>query len=316
MGRHIVEQALADGDEVTLLNRGLTDPDRFPEVERLTGDRDGGLDVLGERVWDAVVDTCGYVPRVVRASAERLAASGHYTFISSVSVHREDALPGIDEDQAVHIPDRSGREDVTDASYGPLKVACELEVQDVFAERALIVRPGLVVGPYDPSDRFTYWPHRVAQGGSVLAPEPREYGLQWIDARDLAVFTMDMIRARRGGVFGAVTPRGSCTTGALLETCRAQTGSGADFEWIDQEWLLSHGVEPWTDLPLWIPTEPGGNEFDPARAMEAGLRCRTVEDTVQDTLAWDRARGAVALASGITLEREAELLAAWAAERS
>jgi 2'-hydroxyisoflavone reductase len=312
VGRHIVEAAVARGDDVTLFNRGKSDPELFPDLERIAGDRDGELGRLSDRAWDAVVDTCGYVPRIVRDSAEFLTDSGLYVYISSLSVHRETAPPGATEEQWLHEPAPFGVEEITDDTYGPLKVACELEVKRVFAERSLVVRPGVVVGPFDRSDRFTYWVRRVRLGGSVLAPEPRTYGLQWIDARDLAAFVLDMAHARRGGVFGAVTPRGYCTMSALLEICLAEAEGGATFSWIPQDWLLAHGVEPWDDLPLWIPAEPGAWEFDPTRAMGAGLRCRAVEDTVRDTLAWDRARASGdPSATGITLDRERELLAAW-----
>ncbi len=207
VGRHLVEAALARGHEVTLFNRGQHGPDLYPGVEKLRGDRDGGLDALRGRRWDAAIDTCGYVPRIVRASATLLAnAVDHYTFISSVSVYPEAHTRHLDEDSPVGALDDESVEDVTPETYGPLKALCEQAAEGAMSGRALTIRPGLIVGPHDPTDRFTYWPRRVAQGGEVLAPGRPERPVQIIDARDLAAWTLQLVASGARGVYNATGP--------------------------------------------------------------------------------------------------------------
>ena len=209
VGRHLVEAALARGHEVTLFNRG-NHPEVFPEVEGLIGDRDGDLGALENRTWDAALDTSGYVPRLVRDSAERLRdAVGHYTFISTVSVYPDTLPPHADEDARVRGLEDPLTEEVTNGTYGGLKVLCEEAVREIYGARSLVIRPGLVVGPYDPTDRFTYWPVRVAEGGEVLAPGVPEAPVQFIDARDLAAWTLGMIEGRETGTYNAVSPADS-----------------------------------------------------------------------------------------------------------
>ena len=311
VGRHFVAHALAAGHRITLFNRGLTGPNLFPEAEHLRGDRDGGLAPLEGRSWDVTVDTCGYVPRLVGDSARLLArAVDRYLFVSTLSVHPDEVEPGADEDAALLGPAADGVEDVTDVTYGPLKVACERTVASTFVDRALIVRPGLVVGPYDPTDRFTYWVRRVATGGEVLAPAPPEGLVQFIDARDLSGFLLTLLEARTVGIFSAIAP--PVPLGSLLEACRTVSGSDASITWVPEPFLRGQGVEPWSDLPMWLPDLPGANAFDPGRAMAAGLTPRATEETVRDTLTWDRTRQpGRPLEAGLDRGRELEILAAF-----
>ena len=318
VGRHLVEAALTQEHEVTLFNRGQSNADLFPGVEKLRGDRDGGLDALRGRQWDAVIDTCGYVPRLVRASAERLAdAVNRYVFLSSVSVYRDTRTLGQDETAPVGTLDDETTEEVTGETYGPLKVLCEQAAERALPGRVLTIRPGLVVGPDDTTDRFTYWPHRVAQGGDVLAPGNPDQRLQFIDVRDLAEWTIRMAERRATGVFNAVSVNEGWTMGRLLAECRRATGRAANLVWVDEPFLLEHGVAPWSDLPLWLPQETTDeyramSSFSAARAVAAGLTFLPLAYTVHDTLAWDRARPADApFKAGLSRAREQEIIQAW-----
>lgn len=328
LGRHVVETALARGDEVTIFNRGLQNPELYPEVEKLRGDRDGGLEVLRGRRWDAVVDTSGYVPRVVRASAEMLAdAVGLYVFVSSISVYANFRQPNDEDSPTATLADESA-EERTGEAYGPLKALCERAAEGALPGRVLNVRAGLIVGPYDPTGRFTYWTERVARGGEVLAPAPRERRIQFVDARDLAGWMLRMIDARRAGVFNASGPDYVLTMEGFLEACRDACDSGASFTWVGEQFLLDKGVEPWGNLPLWLPESAEEHRYFFAenceRAINAGLTFRPVSDTARDTLAWQRA-GAPGLAADapnsvlshtLKPERERELLDEWRARES
>src|SRR5215210_2686868 len=228
LGRHLVEAALGDGHRPTLFNRGLSEPGLFPEVEKIEGDRDGDLSALRGRSWDAVIDTCGYVPRVVRASAGLLAdAVDHYTYISSISVYSNAIALGADEEAPVReLPDRRV-EEVTGETYGGLKALCERAAEEMMPGRVLNVRPGLISGPHDPTDRFTYWPRRIAAGGEVLAPDSPERRVQFIDVRDLAAWILKMSVEQRIGTYNATGPDYELTMGQLLEECESVGGSGA-----------------------------------------------------------------------------------------
>jgi len=250
LGRHVVEAALARGDEVTIFTRGVTAPDLFPDVERLQGDRDGDLAALAGREWDAVVDTSGFVPRVVRQSAELLAgAVGVHCFVSSVSVYA-DFSTSPTEESAVQTLEDPASEDV-DQHYGALKAACENVVVEVLGDRALIVRPGLIVGPHDPSGRFTYWPVRIARAGDVLAPGPPSRSVQIVDARDLAAWILDASERRVTGTYNAVAEPTSFED--LVVTCARVAGAEPSVTWVDEAFLQAEGVIPWTELPLWLP---------------------------------------------------------------
>ena len=315
VGRHIVHAAQERGHAVTLFNRGQTNPGLFDDVEQLRGDRDGDLSALDGRRWDAVIDTSGYVPRVVRASAERLAgAVDHYTFISSLSVYDDLSVEGLDESSPVGTIDDPTVEEVTGETYGPLKALCEQVVEEVYGDGGLVIRPGVVVGPHDPTDRFTYWPVRVARGGDVLAPGPPERRVQFIDARDLGVWTVSMVEERRADVYNATGPQGGVTMDEMLSACRRAAQSDARFVWVDEAFLLEQDVQPWVELPLWLAGEEavGFGSINVEKAVAAGLRFRPLEETARDTLKWASERSTDhQWEAGLSFEREAELLQAW-----
>jgi 2'-hydroxyisoflavone reductase len=314
LGRHLVESALRRGHQLTLFNRGQHNPDLFPQVEKIHGDRDGGLDALAGGRWEAVIDTCGYVPRVVRTSAESLADRvEHYTFISTISVYAEPLTPGADESAPVGRLVDESVEQITGETYGPLKALCEQAVEQTLPGRSLIIRPGLIVGPHDPSDRFTYWPGRVARGGEVLAPSGPERLSQIIDARDLADWTLAMVVRRATGTYNATGPAEPLTLGRLLQTCREVSGSDASFTWVSDEFLTENGVTPYTELPLWLPIQYAAWEMvSIQKALEAGLKFRPLAQTVRDTLEWERTRPAdTPRRNGLPAERETAILKLW-----
>jgi 2'-hydroxyisoflavone reductase len=310
LGRAIVESALDQGHEVTLFNRGRTNPELFPEAEKLRGDRATDLSALADRTWDAVVDTSAYVPQQARASAQALTdAAGYYLFISSVSVYADLSQP-VDEDSALDELEKGQPEDrlLEDFSnYGPLKVLCERAVAESFGGPAAIVRPGLIVGPHDPTGRFTYWPHRVARGGEILAPKPAESQVQFIDVRDLGAWIVHLCERRDEGPFNAVNR--DVTWASLLETCRAVSGNDSQFVWIDEEFLIEQEVGQWMELPMWLHEDVGIHATDASRAIGAGLTFRSLDETIRGTL--DHAE--TTEAAGLDPSREAELIEAWKA---
>jgi 2'-hydroxyisoflavone reductase len=311
LGRHTVEAALARGHELTLFNRGETNPELFPEAEKLHGDRDGSLAALEGGRWDAVVDTSGYVPRVVRRSAELLRdLAPHYTFVSSISVYADFSTGPSEASPVAELEDPS-TEEFRGPAYGALKAACERVVAEVYGDGALLVRPGLIVGPDDPTGRFTYWPHRIARGGDVLAPEPRDGAVQFVDVRDLAEWTVRMVEQRAAGVYNATGPAHRLTMEELLDACRALANPHARLVWVDGAFLLEHGVVEYSELPLWIgdPDWAGHSDVDVSKALAAGLTFRPLEETVRATLA----EAQFADDAGLRPEREEELLAGWRA---
>lgn len=315
IGRHLVSEAVARGHEVTLFNRGsLPAPDGVAEV--ILGDRDHDLEKLAGSSWDAVIDNVAYFPRQVRELASAVAGRArHYTLVSTVSVYAEQDKPGLNEDSALLELADPESEELTNESYGGLKVLCERELAANFPGRSLVVRPGLIVGPHDPTDRFTYWPARVAMGGAVLAPVGPEMPLQWIDVRDLATWMLDAAEAGLEGTFNAVSQAGRFTIGELLDASLTASGSGAEVVWAPESFLLEHEVRPFADLPLWIPADGIGFwHTDGSRAIAAGLKVRSVQDTVSATLDWYRSRLDPQLRVGLTREREAQLVDAWRAK--
>jgi 2'-hydroxyisoflavone reductase len=313
LGRHLVEAALGRGHRVTLFNRGESNPGLFSGVEELRGERGGDLSPLRGRRWDAAVDTSGYLPREVSNSAELLAGSvGHYTFVSSISVYESFALTGLDEDAPVLEPPDPEPEKMSWEHYGGLKVGCERAAEAAMPGRTLVVRPGMVVGPHDYTDRFPYWRRRVAEGGEVLAPGDPEQQVQLIDARDLAGWMVRMAEGGRTGVYNATGPEERLTMRGMLEGIREATGSDARFAWASEEFLLDAGVEPWGEMPFWVPREMAGIlSVDVRRAVGAGLVFRPLGETVRDAPGPDGARPEVEIGAGIPREREEELLRAW-----
>jgi nucleoside-diphosphate-sugar epimerase len=306
LGRAVADAAQEHGHELTFFNRGTTNPELYPDVERVVGDRTSDLTALAGRTWDAVVDTCGYTPQVVRASADMLSDSGVYCFISSVSVYADFSQPNDEESAVAELGDLTADE-VTAESYGPLKALCEEVVRDVFADRAVVVRPGLLVGPHDPTGRFTYWPHRVARGGDVLAPGPPERPTQVIDVRDLAAWTVALCERGTSGTYNGTHPGVSFSE--VLETCRTVTASDARVTWVTDEFLLEQGVGEWMELPLWLadPALAAADRVDVTRAVAAGLHFRPLDETVRSTLEMANTTEA----AGLTVAREEVLLSAW-----
>ena len=318
LGPEVVWAALARGHAVTLLNRGKTDPRAFPSLPALRGDRDGDMSALEGKTFDAVVDTCAYVPAQVRRVARALGGRvGHYTLVSSVSVYAAfGKSPGaITEDSpTARVPDEAA-EEVTGGTYGALKALCEREAEAAWPGRTAAVRPGLIAGPGDPTDRFAYWPVRVGRGGEVLAPGDGEAEVQVIDVRDLAAWIATLAEAGDAGVFNAVGFPRPLSFREMLDAAREAAGSDASFSWVSAPFLAEHGVEPWHPLPAWLP--PGvqahvANE----RAVARGLKFRPVAQTIADTLSWVRATGrqpawGTGAVPGLSPERESTLLKEW-----
>lgn len=300
VGHALIEAALGRGHEVTTFNRGQTNPDAFPEIEKLHGDRTADLSSLEGRHWDAVVDTSGYVPDVVRRSAEAVDAE-RYCFISSISYYADYAEPRDEYDPPEQLQEGHPADRLLDdyGNYGALKALCEQAVGDVFGHRALLVRPGLIVGPNDPTDRFTYWPRRVQRGGPILVPPDQP--VQMIDVRDLAGWTVRLLEDERSGPFNATSPPNALTFDAMLEACGA-----TDVVRVTEAFLEEQGVQGWMELPCWIPPEEGACfQLVPVdRALKAGLTFRPLAETARDVPEWTGK-------AGLSPEREAELLAAW-----
>jgi 2'-hydroxyisoflavone reductase len=316
LGPEIVDAAKASGWTITLFNRGKTNPGLFPELEKLQGDRNGDLKSLEGRVFDAVIDTSGYFPRQVRDTAVLLGKSAkQYVFVSSISVYADLREPGVDETGPVAILKDPAAEKVTEETYGGLKALCEKAAETAMPGRVTNVRPGLIVGPNDGTDRFTYWPVRVARGGEVLAPDKPEDPVQLIDVRDLGKWIVKTIDTKTMGVFNATSV--PLRVGDVLDACKAASGSDARFTWVDAAFLAAQKVEEWSDLPVWtspLGSDAGAGRVSNARAVAKGLAFRPVKTTAKDTLDWWRSlpkERTSRLKSGLSPEREAAVLAAW-----
>jgi 2'-hydroxyisoflavone reductase len=331
LGRHLVMAALARNHEVTLFNRGKHSAAGIPEVEQIHGDRNSDLDKLKNRNWDAVIDTCGYLPQTVKASVEALKdAVENYVFVSSVSAYANFSQPNYDEsaplarlteEQQKKVAGIDPKGELTGqilgAEYGALKALCEETAENAMPGRILIVRSGLIVGSFDPTDRFTYWVMRVAQGGEVLAPSYPNCAVQFIDARDLSEWMLRMIERKETGVFNANGKPGDLNFGAMLAEIKNVSVSDAEFTWASENFLLAEKVKPWSEMPLWLPGENApeikGHAFaNVDKAVNSGLTFRPLQDTIQDVLAWCRENfGTDEMKAGISRERERELLCKW-----
>lgn len=326
IGPHMAEYALARGHTLTFFNRGRTNADILPNVERIQGDRNGDLKGLEGRRWDAVIDNSGYVPRQVRASAELLHGSvPHYLFVSSVSVYASFAGPNDEDSPVGRLADES-TEKVDGETYGPLKALCESAARAVYGPaHTTVLRPGLIVGPGDNTDRFTYWPARAARGGELAAPGQATDPVQVIDVRDLAAFAILAVERRIAGTFNVLSPPGRFSIGDVVGESVAAARQLVDPKpppvpvWISAEFLAAQGVAPWSDMPVWVPSvgdEAGVAKTSASRALDAGLTIRTLAETTVDTLRWHLGRPEAErsnLKAGLSPEREAALLAAWKA---
>lgn len=322
LGRALTDAAIARGHAVTHLHRGRSaGTDR--RVETLVCDREEipfmrGVDAA--RTWDAVVDTSGYLPQVVSRSAEALRdRAGTYAFVSSISAYASFESEGFDEDAPLQADPDPWPGERTPELYGALKAACERVVAKSFEKRALIVRPGLIVGPHDPTDRFTWWPWRIARGGMFLAPGRPARAIQLIDVRDLADWVIAMLESSTGGTFHLTGPESPLTMGELIDACRATRRDAAP-EWLPDDFLVRHEVRPWTEMPLWIPeAQAGYRGFMAAsidQALRHGLRFRPLAETLADTLEWAKTRPpSHPWKAGLAPEREASLLESWSRDR-
>ncbi len=322
LGPHEVEYALARGHEVTLFNRGKSRKDPVPGVENLRGDRNDDLKALEGRSWDVVIDNSAHVPRWVRTASEVLEGNvGRYLFISSTGVYFPYEVANKNEDTPVSDDVEPNMEEVTDSSFGPLKVLCEREAEKWFPGRTTVVRPHLIVGPGDNSDRFTYWPRRIARGGEVLCPGNPDDPVQIIDVRDLARFIILCLEEGKSGIFNGAGPYSGLTIGGLVHGARACFSNEISFTWADREFLAEHGIGGWTDLTVWLP--PVGElehmcRIDGSKAVREGMTFRPLAETVRDTYQWwlqlpqekrDKPR------CGLAAQKEAEVLAAWHARQ-
>jgi len=323
-----VNYALSRGHRVTVFNRGRTHPGILPkEVEQLIGDRNGDLEALKNRTWDVVIDNPTTLPAWIRNAAQILKGKvDRYVFISTSSVYAEMSWPKMDESgplaqysgpDPMHITVDEFRSS-TIPLYAPLKVLSEKEVQKWFPGKFVIIRPGLIVGPGDASDRFTYWPVRISRGGEVVAPgNPKKDTVQFIDGRDLAEWTVRLVENGTTGIFNATGPNHELTMGRMLDEIRTATKSEARLTWIDCDFLISQGIHAWYDMPVWVAScgsERGFTALSNRKALSNGLTFRSISDTALSTLEWFRAEPAARqakLRAGISAEREAALLEAW-----
>jgi 2'-hydroxyisoflavone reductase len=308
VGRAIVEHCLAAGYDVSLFNRGLTNPRLFPGIEQLTGDRTKDVGALAGRSWDIVFDVAAYDPAAVERSCSALAGTaGRYVFVSTVSVYADQSRPHGEDWPLLRLtPDTP-----EDELYGARKAASETIVGEAFGNRSLIVRAGMIVGPHDSTDRLAYWPRRMARGGPVLAPGNPDDPLQFIDVRDLAGWMVDAAARSCSGIFNATGK--PVAFGEFLRVCAEVTSSTAEVVWVPSDRLLAAGVDPWMGVPLWIAAEgwQGANRIEVSRAIAAGLTFRSLAEIVRAAWKWDseRRRAEGGVPAGLTEERERELMA-------
>ncbi len=319
LGRALAAEARTRGHELTLFNRGLAMPTPEHGVKLIRGDRNGDLQELQGGTWDAVMDTCGYFPRQVRCLLATLAGRvGHYTFVSTVSAYADLSRSGLTEaDVLGRIADET-TETVTMQTYGPLKALGEAAAEQALPGRTLIVRPGIIAGPFDPTDRFAYWVERLAQGGEVLAPGDPARAVQLIDVRDLAMWILAMVETRETGVFNAVGPCQPHTFGELLAGCAQELNPASRLVWVEDGFLRGHGLAEWTKLPLYVPaleTQLAGLfSVNGAKAWKKGLKLRPFVQTAADTWRWMQSRaGGAAVKNGLERAQEQALLTAWRA---
>lgn len=318
LGRYLVESAKRKNFNITLFNRGLTNPGLFKDVETIIGNRenDQDLEKLKDRDWDVVIDTCGQLPWIVSKSVKALSDNvKHYVYISSISVYANFYTEnGATEESEVLTLSEEELKNVTKENqlqyFGHLKSLCEQEVRKGMGDRCFNIRPGLIVGPHDPTDRFTYWPHRVGLGGKILAPPNRERQVQFIDVRDLADWILHLVENGEPGTYHASGPTKRLTMDEFLESCRMELNPEVEFVWAGLEFLEKHKVQPWIELPLWIPTQ-NDIGIDSKKAISNGLVFRPFSETIRDTYEWDLRRAVEKRNAGLDLEREKSILKEW-----
>ncbi|HTU68150.1 MAG TPA: SDR family oxidoreductase [Steroidobacteraceae bacterium] len=320
IGPHFVEVLGAAGHKISLFNRGKRDPSVKPGIEQLLGDRNGPVDSLKGHDWDVVIDNSGYLPKHVKLAAEVLKGHiQHYIFISSISVYAEFKQADMDEDAKLATVDDPNTEVIDDKTYGGLKVLCEQAVREIYGKSATIIRPTYIAGPGDHTDRFTYWPWRVAKGGEMLAPGTPGDFFQFVDVRDLTDFVKLCVEKRIAGTYNTCNTPRSVTMGALLDTSKKVTGANTTFTWANAKFLEENEIigekAKGNYLPIWSPADgddAGSQLVSNARAVKKGMKFRPLETTVRDTLAWVAARPDgrnEKLRAGLSPEQEKELLA-------
>ncbi|MEL0035213.1 MAG: NAD-dependent epimerase/dehydratase family protein [Gammaproteobacteria bacterium] len=322
LGPHTVQYAIDRGHEVTLFNRGRSKENLFPELEKLIGNRDpevdAGLSALKGRKWDCVIDTSSYVPRIAGASAQLLKGQcEQYLMISTISVYSQFSQLNMDESAAVGTLDDPTVETVDGATYGPLKAYSEQAVTEQFGAGATILRPGLIVGPRDRTDRYSYWPVRASRGGDMLCPGNGSDLVQYIDVRDLAEFIVHCLEQKTTGIFNTISDSKTETVKDMVDTCIEVSGADTNAVWADTDFLTEQGVRPWADMPVWVPNAgemAGLSQIDVSRAFAAGMKIRDRKETALDTLNWFKTlpeERQKTLRAGIKSEREQEVLAEW-----
>jgi len=319
LGRHIARALIERGHETGIFTRGKTHSDETLAVKRYVGDRNGDLSAIPREGWDAVIDTSGYVPAIVAASCAHLATAGRYLFTSSISVY-DPTVPIHGDGHAPYTPRVADRPDADPENYGPSKRRSENVVQAVFDDRAILVRPGVLAGPYDPTNRFTYWVDRFAEGGDVAVPGPADRYVQFIDVRDAAAFMIRLLEDSRSGIYDVNGHLKTTTMGNFAATAVETLQSDANVAWVGECFLEANGITGWVDLPLWLgPSHgmPGFMNTNIDRALADGLSIRPLAETIRDTHAWSTtiaSHNASDSQAGISREREREILAAWKAE--
>jgi len=313
LGRALTEAIVDQGHELTLFHRGQSNPDYRSEVPRILGDRETDIEKLAGHQWDVVIDTCGYFPRIVQISADYLKDKvNKYVFISSISAYKSTDEIGITEAAELDRMDDPTLEEITGESYGPLKVLCEEVVQEQYGENAIIIRPGLIIGPHDPTNRFTYWVNRMRGEGPVLAPGDGTFPVQVIDARDIADFILTLLDNDETGTFNVVGPDQPMPLNEVLSVIADAVNNHPDITWIENEWLLDHDVTPWMEMPLWIPNDEGAAlmQVNIDHAKNKGMTFRPLSQTIKDLADWyDSISGDnQEWGAGMSSDKEKELL--------
>jgi 2'-hydroxyisoflavone reductase len=313
LGPHLVQELQQRGHEVTIFTRG-NQSSKFSNVEELQGDRDGNLEALKNRNWDAIIDTSGHLPRLVKDSSKLLTNStNHYTFISTIGVYENFYKQKIDEEYPVARLENENSEEITEKNYGALKAACEEVIQSHFPNRCTIIRPGLIVGPLDPTARFSYWPTRVKRGGEILASGSPNQLLQIIDVRDLAKWIVTMVEQQAVGIYNVTGPAKAMNFEQLLQECQAVTNAYATLTWVNEDFLIKHQIQDWVEIPLWLSytrNMPGFLNVSIDKALKAGLTLRPIAETIK-TILDENNNQADLNQSGLNPEKERMLLNQW-----
>ncbi len=315
LGPHLVEKLQEHGHKVTLFNRGTQDSSFLNNVERLPGNREGDLEALKNRFWDAIIDTSGHLPRLVEDSSKILAkATNHYTFISTIGVYQDFLALNSDENYPLAKLEDETNEEINEKTYGALKASCEKVIGQYFPHRFLIIRPGLIVGPRDDTNRFAYWPLRLLEGGEILAPGSPQQIIQLIDVRDLAKWIVTRVEQQVTGIYNAIGPLHPLSFEEVLKTGLQLSKNKGELTWVSEDFLIEHKVQDWTELPLWLSYKrqmPGFLNINAKKAIEAGLTFRPLIQTLSDIIEWEKQHRKENASLGIDRKKEQHLLKLW-----